>query len=222
MARSSTTGVYTAVANASNPAVSGDTVDPTTFNALIDDIEAAMNSQGSSVGANLTLQHYACLTADYTLTDSATAQKAFNASTNGAITLSASTSYFFEALYLITNTGTTSHTWSTLFAGTATFTSIAYRAQARTGITSAATLTAVSDAYTTAATALAVTAASTANPEYVIIKLDGIMRINAAGTVIPQVKLSAQANGTQLMLTNSYFRCWPIGSNTVATVGNWS
>ena len=222
MARSSTTGVYTAVANSSNPAVSGDTIDPTTFNALIDDIQDAMNSQGSSAGANVTLQHYAVLTADYALTDTASAQKALNASSNGALTLSASTSYFFEAVYYIINTGTNSHTWSVLFGGTATFTSIRYRAEARTGTTSATTLTAVLDEYASAATELVVKAASTSATENVIVRLDGTMRINGGGTVIPQIKLSATTGGSLSMLANSYFRCWPIGTNTVAAVGNWS
>ncbi len=42
------------------------------------------------------------LAADYTLTDSSTAQKAFNASTNGAITLPASSSYLLEFNYVLT------------------------------------------------------------------------------------------------------------------------
>lgn len=162
------------------------------------------------------------LSADYTLTDSATAQKAFNSSTNGAVTLASSTSYEFEAQYVITNTGATSHTWSVLFAGTATFTSLLYTATGRTGDTSAATLTAEKSAYTTAATALVVTDASTTATEFVIIKLRGILRVNAGGTVIPQVKLSAQANGTQKMLANSFIKFRPFGSDTETTTGTWS
>lgn len=162
------------------------------------------------------------LSADYTLTDSSTAQKCFNGTTNGAVTLFASTTYLMEAVYLITNVGTTSHTWSTLFAGTATLTSIAYAVQAYTGVTSAATITAVSGNYTIAATALAVTAASVSATENVQIQLRGVIRVNAAGTLIPQIKLSAATTGASKMLANSYIQLTPIGTNSVVSVGNWS
>ena len=164
------------------------------------------------------------LSADYTLTDSSTAQKAFDASTLGTVAVAASTTYEFEAQYLITNTGATSHTWAVLIAlTTATLTSGTMTVRGRSGITSAATLTADSSAYTTdVTTALVATAASTSTTENVILNLTGILRVNAAGTITPQVKLSAQANGTQTMLKNSYFRMRPIGADTVTTVGTWT
>ena len=165
-------------------------------------------------------QQLAVLAANYVLTDSGSAQKIFDASSNGTITLAASTSYFFEALYLLTNTGTTSHTWATLFGGTATLTSIAYLAQAHTNTGNV--LTAVSQIYATAATATVVTGASTSATENVVVKLSGVIRVNGAGTLIPQIQASAQPNGTETILANSWFRCWPIGTNTVAAVGNWS
>lgn len=165
--------------------------------------------------------HVMLLTADYTLSDIPSAQKAFNGSTNGAITVGAATSYMFEAVYLITNTGTTSHTWAVLFGGTATLTSGAMLAQGVTNTSSA--VAAVSQGYTTdLTTAYVVTSASTSATENVTVKLSGIVRINAAGTFIPQVKASAQPNGTEKMLANSFFRMWPVGINTVASVGNWS
>lgn len=160
------------------------------------------------------------LTANYTLSNVNTAQKAFNCSTNGSVTLAASTSYYFEAQYLITNTGTTSHTWGVLLGGAATFTSVAYEARAHTSTGNV--LTATSDIYSTAATILVVTAASTSATENVTIGLTGIMRVNAGGTVIPQVQLSAATGTAATMLANSYFKLYPIGSNTVATVGNWN
>ncbi len=214
MAFNSSTGVYTAPSG-STTAFSGQTIASATWNAIFTDISTALGQLGQANIGGLCV-----LSANYTLTDNATAQKAFNASTNGALTVSALTTYEFEAIYFITNTGTTSHTWSTLFAGAATFTGIGYVAEAYTATGNV--LTAQSAIYATAATAVAVTAASTSATENVVIKLKGFMRINGAGTVIPQVKLSAQANGTQTMLANSFFRCWPVGSNTVTTVGAWT
>lgn len=160
------------------------------------------------------------LSADYTLTDSSAAQKAFNSTTNGAITPLAATAYEFEAVYHITNTGTTSHTWAVLFGGTATLTSMAYNAMASTAVGNA--LAAVSQIRGVDATATVVTPASTSATENVEIVLRGVIRVNAAGTLIPQVKLSAATGGTEKMLANSYFRMWPIGSNTVTNAGNWS
>lgn len=168
------------------------------------------------------------LSADYTLTDSATAQKAFNATTNGAITLPASSSYLLEAEYMITNTGTTSHTWATLFAGTATITALDYVVRGRSGATSQLTLAADSSAsQSTGAgslptTALVATAASTSATENVLLSIRGVVRINASGTFIPQVKLSAGTGGTEKMLRGSFIRLTPFGSDTATNLGNWS
>jgi hypothetical protein len=102
----------------------------------------------------------------------------------------------------------------------------AYEVFARTGTTSGATITALSDLQVAVATAVAVTAASTSATEFVTIFLRGIMRINAAGTIIPQIQASAQPglSGTPgvTVLAGSYFRCWPLGVDTVASAGNWS
>lgn len=171
-------------------------------------------------------QYLIALTADYTLTDSATAQKVFNSPTSGQITLPASQSYQFDAQYMLTNTGTTSHTWATLFAGTATITSLDYYAQAYTATSNA--LTAVSGIYQATGagslptTALVVTAASTSATENVVIQLKGIVRTNGAGTLIPQIKASAQPNGTEKILRNSFFRMSPFGSDTATNLGSWS
>src|ERR1700757_1391322 len=127
------------------------------------------------------------LSADYTLTDSNAAQKAFNATSNGAITLPANSGYLLEAEYLLNSTGTTAHTWAVLFAGTATITALDFIVHGRSGITSAATLTAdqsVSQANAAGSlptTALVCTASQSA-ADFVILSIRGTLRINAAGT----------------------------------------
>ena len=165
------------------------------------------------------------LTADYTLTDSASAQKAFNASSNGAVTLAASTAYEVEMLLIGTNTGTTSHTWGILFAGAATITAAGtmLKVQAYTATSNA--LTAESGIYIVGAgisSVTAVTGAQTSATENVSIYVRGRININGAGTLIPQVKFSAQPNGTEKILAGSFIRLWPIGSGSVTNVGNWS
>lgn len=217
MAFDTSTGLYTAPTG-SESAASGLTIASATWNSIHTDYATAFGQLGrSNIGA------LCVLSADYTMTDTATAQQCFNATAAGALTVSALTTYEFEAVYLITNNGTTSHTWSTLFAGTATFTSLAYTVDAYHAAGNA--LTALSSIYSTVSTATVVTGASTDAAENVAIKLKGFVRINGAGTIIPQIKLSAQTNAgaaTIKMLANSFFRCWPVGSNTVTTVGAWS
>lgn len=168
------------------------------------------------------------LSADYTLTSTASAQKAFNASTNGAITLPASSAYLLEMELMLTNTGTTSHTWALLFAGTATLTALDYQIRGRSGATSLLTLAADSSASqqtgagSLPTTGLVATAASTSATENVLLTVRGVLRINGAGTFIPQVKASADPVGTQKMLRGSFLRLTPFGADTATNLGNWS
>lgn len=166
-------------------------------------------------------EHFIVLTTDYVGSDVSTAQAVFNSPASGTITLPASTSYFLEAVYYITRAaGTTSHTLSTLFALGGTLTSIAYTAD--TTSTTGTAIGTVSRKYATAATATVVTAASTTATENITVILKGVVRTNTAGTFTPQIKYSAAPGGAPTILANSYLRLIPIGTNTVASVGNWS
>lgn len=175
-------------------------------------------------GALAVAQQYVILPANYTLTDSNSAQKAFNATTNGAITLEAGKTYLFEANYNITNTGTTSHTWATAFGGTATFSAgSGYQVFGVTGTTASTPAAGGLSGFiasTTLSTAVVCTAASTSATEQVSIELSGTLVVNAGGTLIPQVKLSAATTGTETMLAGSYFRIWEVDGT--GTVGQWS
>jgi hypothetical protein len=155
-------------------------------------------------------------TADRTGTNVNTAQAVFD-SAQDVLTVQASTSYFFEAEYQIESTGTTGNSLGVLFAlgGGASLTGIAYTAQSRD--TTAATLTYRS----TVATVTQVTEVVAAATERTI-SLRGIIRVNAGGTLTPQVQYSAAPGVAPTIRANSFFRLWPIGSNTVATVGAWA
>jgi len=166
-------------------------------------------------------EQFIALTANYTGADSASAQQVFDATTNGAVTLAASTTYMMEGVYYITRSaGTTSHTLSTLFALGGTLTSIAYTAE--TTSTTGNALGAVSRIYGTLASATVVTAASTDATENITVTIRGIVRTNAAGTFAPQIQYSTAPGGAPTILANSFFKLTPIGNNTVTTVGNWS
>lgn len=171
----------------------------------------------------LTSQHFIALVNNYTANDSASAQKVFDSPAAGAMTFAAATTYMLEATYYITRSvGSNSHTLSTLFAigGGGSLTSIAYTAD--TTSTAGNALGAVSRIYATAATATVVTAANTDTNENITVTLRGIIRTNAAGTITPQIQYSSAPGGAPTVLANSYLRLIPIGTNSVASVGNWS
>lgn len=166
--------------------------------------------------------YFTALTADRSGSDTNSAQAVFGSSED-AITLPAATAYHFKALYYITRSaGTTSHTTSVLFGGTATYTSIMYVIESTTTTGGPTATTNSQQLVATAATATVAATTSTSATENIVIKLEGIMRINASGTVIPQIQYSAAPGGAPTFKANSYFMLTPIGSNTVASVGNWS
>lgn len=160
------------------------------------------------------------LAADRAGADVATVQNVF-ASTEDEITLDATTAYEFEAQYVLSRAaGTTSHTFATLFGGTATFTSIDYVAEITNPTGNV--LSNSQMIHATAATATVLTAANTSATEYIVVKLRGEMRINATGTVIPQFQYSAAPGGAPTIKRNSFFRIKPMGLNTMVSQGPWS
>jgi hypothetical protein len=166
-------------------------------------------------------QHFITLTSDYTASDVATAQQVFNSTTSGAIALSTTKTYLFDAVYYITRAaGATSRTLSVLFNTSNALTSISYIAE--TTSTASNILGTVSRIRGTAVTATVVTAASTATNENITVVLRGIIRTNLATTFTPQIQFSAIAGGAPSVLSGSYFRLVSLGNNSVTSVGNWS
>lgn len=167
-----------------------------------------------------------------TLLDTNVAAPVFTTTTSGtaagAVTLVAGKTYGFEFMYSLTNTGTTSHTWATLFAGSATFSAgTLYNASGVSYTTASTPVSTGLEGFissTTMTTPLVLTAASTSATEQVTVKGEGIFVINGAGTVIPSLVASARpgASGTPgvIVLAGSFFRIWE--TSTAAFVGNWS
>lgn len=153
-----------------------------------------------------------------------TALFAATGAATGAVTLQATTAYQFEQFVWVTNTGTTSHTWGLVYGGTATLTRIAYLATATTN--TGAVLTAASMIPSVVATSTVITAASTSATENVLVKVSGIVTINAAGTFIPSIIASARpgASGTPgvTIKAGSHFRITPLGAAANIVIGNWS
>ncbi len=166
------------------------------------------------------------LSSDYTLTDSSSAQKAFNSTTNGQITLPANSGYLLEAEYLINSaSNSAAHTWAVLFAGTASITALDFMARGRSSATNVLTadssISQANGAGSLPTTQLVVTG-SLSSADFVNISLRGTLRINAGGTFIPQIKLSAGLTAVEKMQRGSYIRLTPIGSDTATSLGAWT
>lgn len=157
------------------------------------------------------------LTTAVALSNSLTSAQNIFAAANDTLTVTAITTYRFSAK-LSFNTGATSHTTAFGFGGTATFTSISYASIASSS--AANTLAAAQVRRVEAATAAVLTAASTAVTTEIL--LEGLIRINAAGTIIPQVTFSSGPTGTCETAVNSFFEIRPVGLASTAAVGSWA
>lgn len=164
--------------------------------------------------------HFSALSADFVGTDVNTAQPFFD-TTQDVITLNAATSYEFEMqISMSRSAGTNAHTIGILFGGTATLNSIGYVAESTT--TTGNVLGAASKITGDAATAVTVTPSDNNATENNTFLVKGIVRVNAAGTFIPQFIYSAAPGGAPTIRANSFIKFFPLGSNTVTFVGNWA
>lgn len=137
--------------------------------------------------------------------------------TAGAVTIAANTTYFFEGVLNLT-TGATTHTTGTLFGGTATIASIMYEAI----LSSAAANTMVAPTHDGIDVATVIVLNATSTAVNTRIAVQGTVRFTTAGTFIPQFQFSANPTTTVTVKRNSFFRLWPIGDNTVTSVGTWA
>lgn len=155
-----------------------------------------------------------------------TAQNVFGV----GVTLSSSTVYAFEALYMLSKSaGVTSHNLGYGFGGTATVNNIAYEAIGGFLLSSTpsgnfntdGTFKIGSIANSTANTTVYANASAAAISWGHIIR--GTISVNAGGTLIPQYTLSAAPGGAYSTVAGSYFMIYPIGASGANTnVGTWA
>lgn len=146
--------------------------------------------------------------------------------TNG-VTLSSSTVYVFEIVATMLKTaGTTSHTVSTLFGGTATLNSILYDVRVNDTPNTIGTYGGSSNQQgvtANVATATVTTGALTSATSYWSAIIKGIVSVNAGGTFHPQYALSAAPGGAYTTQVGSYMAIWPVGaSGSNINVGTWA
>lgn len=156
---------------------------------------------------------------DYTLTSTTSAQKLFDASTNGALLLPIGT-YRYEAFLNLDSMSATlgNGSFGLLGAGTATIASALSQAVGTDG--NVAIAGGATQSYWTGVTSPnpIVTAVTTTTMGIII---RGTFRVSAAGTIIPSISLNtAVAARTRI---NSYFNTTRISSSaTAVTFGPWS
>lgn len=172
----------------------------------------------SSRGVNVVSQ-FISLTTAYTLTSQTAAQKMFNTSTNGALTVQAGTTYIFDCDFNIGSMSATSGTFgfAIVLGGGASVTSIQWISQAGKSATPA-TPFGLENTFNTTAANTTLTTASTVTQGAA--RIQGIIRINVGGTITPSVSLTVAA--AAVVGANSRFSLYPIGTNTVTRTGNWS
>ena len=164
--------------------------------------------------------NFRSLASDVNGSNVATPQSIFDSPTG--FNAEASTTYEFSAVYHIARTaGTSSHTTALAFSGSATITSMRYVAEVTntdTGSLANAQLISVSSA-----SATTITAANTSASEQIVVKLNGVIRTNGAGTIIPQFVYSAAPGSVPVIKANTYFAMRKIGTSAVtsAPAANW-
>ena len=151
-----------------------------------------------------------------------TVQSVFNVS----VTLSTSTVYAFESVIALSKAaGTTSHTISIGFGGSATVNNIGYSIIEKSNSTRFTNLS-TSDtvqAFIQTASATVMSGAVTSAAQFFMQNIKGIVSINGGGTFTPQYTLSAAPGGAYSTLAGSYFLIYPIGaSGANISVGAWA
>jgi hypothetical protein len=142
------------------------------------------------------------------------------------VTLSSNTFYEFEGVFnFFKLAGTTSHTFSFGWGGTATLNSIVTNIFVVNSINGYVTLAGKTLSYLTleSATQTVLTGAISSAFHTVNLQIRGIVGVNAGGTFIPQYSLSAAPGGAYTSSVNNYMKIYPIGaagSNT--SVGTWA
>lgn len=167
------------------------------------------------------LEMFRLLQADVTGADHAVGQSWFVS--NGAVAVEASTTYeFFGRLILSRTAGTTSHTTSILFSGTATISSLVGRISSRTG--DANTLAADHSVEMISGAATVAKAASTSATEQISIMVHGTLVIAAAGagTLIPEFQYSAAPGGAPTIKRGTFFKMRKLGTSAVTSRGTWT
>ena len=142
------------------------------------------------------------------------------------VTLSSGTYYEFEGVFNFFKTaGTTSHTFSFGWGGTATLTRIVTNVFVVESVNGYVTLSGKNLSYLTleSTTQTVLTGAMSSAFHTVNLHIRGIVNVNVGGTLIPQYQLSAAPGGAYTSSTSNYMKIWPVGAaGSNVSVGTWA
>lgn len=157
--------------------------------------------------------------ATYTLTSQTAAQKLFNASTNGRITLDVGT-YEFDIIVALTSMSATSgNATFDLSGGSATLGAILWHGMGRDVAADAATGT-YSGSWSADATFVAAPLVTAGTGTAAFFKIEGTFEVTAAGTVQPRILLQTAA--AAVVSVGSYMKVTKISGATDTTkIGLW-
>jgi len=155
------------------------------------------------------------LSATRNLADVATAQSVFGV----GLTVAAATTYEIDMMFAVSSTGVVSNSLGIGFGGTATLTSIGYEAIVSQGTTAYG---ATPNQYLIQVATNSTVTSAVASATYRIVRVKGLVRVNASGTFIPQLTYSAASGAVPVVAANSYIKMTPVGTNTVTTIGAWA
>ena len=134
------------------------------------------------------------------------------------LTVDGSMTYLFKMFVQGTNGTTTCLKGFSFDGGTCTFTSILWDMIGQ-HVASGSTGTTQSTAHGAVATVINTLATGTTSWW---VKYEGIMRINAGGTLLPQFRYSADPTTSYVIKKDSYMYLIPLGSNTTYSGGAWA
>lgn len=163
---------------------------------------------------------YVVLQSKYTLTSQTAAQKLFNSTTNGAITLPTGIYHFDAGIYITSMSATSGNgAFNLLGAGTAT---LARQLMLATGgdSTTPATAAARGGAAVIGGSAFTTNTVTAATGTAMAVHITGVFDVTVTGTIIPSIALQTAA--AAVVNAGSFFRCRRIGPTATATLGNWS
>lgn len=157
------------------------------------------------------------LTADYTLTSTTAAQKIFNTTTNGQVALPPGVYEFECFLYLTTMSATSGNARFTL-GGTATTDRVGFHVTGRDNSSPLNAGTITGSASVTTASVASMVSAGTGTGMTALI--EGVFRVSAGGTLIPQISLVTAASA--VVKAGSWFKCRKIGESAQTYNGAWT
>lgn len=193
---------------------------------LLDDADAATARTTLGLGTAATAAStdfanaaaWARCTSANALADNTNPQAIFPAGFD-AFTAEGSTTYLVEAEIFLT-TGANAHSVGVSFGGTATYTSVYYRAMGVKAATGSLSVN-INNRRVDVATNATVTSSN--NTAGAIISIRGHISVNAGGTIIPTITFSAAPGGAPNQVEpGTFVRFVKVGTDTATSAGAWA